>query len=61
MKLTQLQEASYATNYYAVAWTNEYNNTGFEPGELALQDVDFQCRTVTIVATNDNDVQPASN
>lgn len=39
----------------------KYNNTGFEPGELALQDVDFQCRTVTIVATNDNTVQPASN
>lgn len=29
MKLAQLQEASYATNYYAVAWTNEYDSRGF--------------------------------
>ncbi len=26
---SRLQEASYSTNYYAVAWTNEYDSKGF--------------------------------
>jgi len=37
-----------------------YNNTGIEPGELVLQDVDFQCRKATVVALNDS-TQPDSN
>ena len=27
MKLIELQEASYVTNYYAVTWTNELSNS----------------------------------
>lgn len=39
----------------------KYNNTGIEPGELVLQDVDFQCKRVVIVATNNEAQQPDSN
>lgn len=35
-----------------------HNNTGIEPGELVLQNMDFQARTVKITATNDTKSQP---
>lgn len=35
-----------------------HNNEGFEPGELVLENIDFQCRSVTIVATNDTETPP---
>lgn len=36
-----------------------HTNSGIEPGELVLENVDFQCRSVTIVAKNDSTAQPA--
>jgi len=35
-----------------------HSNSGIEPGELVLENVDFQCRSVNIVATNDTSAQP---
>lgn len=36
-----------------------HSNSGIEPGELVLENVDFQCRSVTVVATNNTENQPA--
>ena len=35
-----------------------HSNSGIEPGELVLENVDFQCRSASIVATNDTATQP---
>lgn len=36
-----------------------HSNSGIEPGELILENVDFQCRSVNIVANNNTATQPA--
>lgn len=36
-----------------------HSNAGIEPGELVLENVDFQCRSVSIVANNNTATQPA--
>lgn len=67
MKVTLIQGVAQSDDEKSIVMTFEgvsfgkYNNTGIEPGELALQDVDFQCRSVTIIATNDKTTQPVSN
>jgi len=35
-----------------------HNNTGLEPGELVMENVDFQCRRVSVVARNTATAQP---
>jgi len=35
-----------------------HSNSGIEPGELVLENVDFQCRSVNVVANNDQSSQP---
>lgn len=35
-----------------------HSNSGIEPGELILENVDFQCRSVNIVANNNQSTQP---
>jgi hypothetical protein len=35
-----------------------HTNSGFEPGELVLENVDFQCRSVSINAKNNTSAQP---
>lgn len=39
---------------------SSHNNTGIEPGELVLENMDFQARSVTVVATNEASVVPPS-
>jgi len=36
-----------------------HSNSGIEPGELVLENVDFQCRSVTITAVSDTRNQPS--
>ena len=36
-----------------------HSNSGIEPGELVLENVDFQCRSATIVAVSDTQTQPS--
>lgn len=36
-----------------------HTNSGIEPGELVLENIDFQCRSASIVANNNTSVQPA--
>ena len=37
---------------------SSHGNTGIEPGELILENVDFQARSVTVVATNEATALP---
>tara|TARA_R110000744_G_scaffold159683_2_gene275805 strand:- start:107 stop:1087 length:981 start_codon:yes stop_codon:yes gene_type:complete len=38
---------------------SSHNTNGIEPGELLLEDVDFQCKTITVVAKNQKTTFPA--
>jgi len=55
--LTGTNEKSIVMTFAGVG-LSLHSNSGIEPGELVLENVDFQCRSVSIVATNNTTTQP---